>query len=159
MNTIIANLTFQVSELLQKNSLKLAVAESCTGGGLAYYLTSIPGSSTWFERGLVTYSNLAKQELLGVKHKTLLEYGAVSIETATEMAQGLLIKAPVDISIAITGIAGPYGATADKPVGTVCIAYAKKNTQTITQQFLFLGDRITVREQSIEMALHIILKH
>ncbi len=104
-------LSEQLGTLLKQHHLKLATAESCTGGQLAQTITAIPGSSAWFERGFISYSNLSKQELLGVSEKTLNHYGAASQETAAEMAKGVLKKSPADVSLAITGIAGPDGGT------------------------------------------------
>ena len=133
---------------LQARGWKLATAESCTGGMIAAAVTEIAGSSEWFERGLVTYSNEAKQELLGVRASTLAEHGAVSEETVREMAFGLLVRCTAHISIAVSGIAGPGGGSAAKPVGTVCLAWAtKENTlsevRTVTMHFG--GDRAAVR--------------
>jgi nicotinamide-nucleotide amidase len=147
----------QIAKLYKKKQLKLAVAESCTGGGLAYWLTSIPGSSEWFDRGFVTYSNAAKKEMLGVSEETLTKYGAVSSETAGEMAEGTLKHSQADVAIAITGIAGPGGGSVQKPVGTVWIGCSSRTAKTITQDYLLLGDRTTIREQSISLALDLIL--
>lgn len=149
----IEQLANQLGAQLKKRALKLVTAESCTGGGLSYGITSIPGSSEWFERGLITYSNLAKMELLGVLKATLHSYGSVSEQTAREMAMGALKNSAADISVAITGIAGPDGGTLDKPVGTVWIAVAGVGKETEAEQFLFTGDRQKIREKSIEEAL------
>jgi len=130
----------------------LVTAESCTGGGLAYAITAIPGSSKWFERGFVTYSNESKQELLGVSSNTLEKYGAVSEQTVIEMAHGALRNSHADFSIAITGIAGPDGGTAEKPVGTVWFAWGTKD-KIQSQLKFFQGDRKSIREQAIEYAL------
>lgn len=131
----------------------LVTAESCTGGGLAYMLTSIPGSSTWFERGFVTYSNDAKRELLGVSQELLDSYGAVSEQTAAAMAAGAVENSHAAVSIAITGIAGPEGGLEEKPVGTVCLAWSIRNGEVRTTRVVFDGDRRKVREQAILMAL------
>ena len=131
----------------------LATAESCTGGGLAYLLTSIPGSSAWFERGFITYSNDSKRELLGVPVDLLDTYGAVSEQTATAMAAGAVENSHAEVSVAITGIAGPEGGTEEKPVGTVCMAWCIRNGETRTTKVVFGGDRRKIREQAILMAL------
>jgi nicotinamide-nucleotide amidase len=141
----------QLAELFLKTSTKLVTAESCTGGGLAEILTRIPGSSAWFERGFVTYSNESKNELLSVE--TVEQYGAVSEETALAMAEGALTNSRADYSVSITGIAGPDGGTEDKPVGTVCFAWVKRNEGGKTTQIKFEGDRLQVREQSCLLAM------
>ena len=143
----------KLGAVIKKRGLLLVTAESCTGGMLAEIITSIPGSSAWFERGLVTYSNIAKHELLGVKLATIERYGAVSLEVAKEMADGALINSHAQISIAITGIAGPDGDTKDKPIGMVCFAFAQKDkhTQAFLQQFS--GNRTNIRKQAIRFAL------
>ena len=146
-----------LGQQLKTRGWKLVTAESCTGGGLAYTITSIAGSSVWFDRGLVTYSNTSKEELLGVNSATLKTYGSVSAETAQEMAKGALKNSQAQISIAITGIAGPDGGTADKPVGTVWIACATSTQAVQVSHHLFSGDRATVREKTIKTALDILL--
>ena len=143
----------QLAELFLKTSTKLVTAESCTGGGLAEILTRIPGSSTWFERGYVTYSNESKQELLSVPLKTLEQFGAVSEETAIAMAEGALENSHADYSVSITGIAGPDGGMEDKPVGTVCFAWCKRYDGGNATRIHFEGDRIKVREQSCMLAM------
>lgn len=142
-----------IAEHLQQRRQRLAVAESCTGGMVAQWLTDRPGSSDWFERGLVTYSNLAKHELLGVPVGDLDRHGAVSAATALAMASGLLHRAPVQWTLAITGIAGPGGGSAEKPVGTVWIAWAGRGFAVSASRFVFTGDRAAVREQSAAAAL------
>lgn len=144
-------------QLMAKN-LALTTAESCTGGGLAYCITQIPGSSAWFERGFVTYSNKAKEEMLGIKPETLLKYGAVSEHTARAMAEGALQHSHAQMSVAITGIAGPDGGSTEKPVGTVWFAWAEKNLATKTNVFLLTGDRLAIREQAIQIALEGLLE-
>lgn len=141
-----------LSQLLKSKQLKLTTAESCTGGGLAYALTALSGSSEWFERGFVTYSNASKEEMLGILTTTLNDFGAVSEETAREMALGALEFSSAQISVAITGIAGPTGGTETKPVGTVWIA-CSDGEHTESQIYLFSGDRESIREQSIQAAL------
>jgi len=153
MNKEIKVLAEEFGAILTRKHLKIATAESCTGGGLGFALTSIAGSSTWYERGFITYSNEAKIELLDVKQQTLETFGAVSEETARSMAVGALVNSQADISVAITGIAGPSGGTPDKPVGTVWIAYAGKQLVTDTEVNIFPGDRHAVREATIQRAL------
>lgn len=155
----ITELVAEIAQLFKKNQLKLAVAESCTGGGLAYELTSIPGSSEWFERGFVTYSNAAKQEMLGVNAATLEQFGAVSEEVAQEMAEGVLKHSQAHISVAITGIAGPDGGTPQKPVGTVWIAWSGDDFPTTAQLYHLMGDRASIRKQAIHLALEGLLNN
>lgn len=138
--------------LLARREL-LATAESCTGGWVAKVCTDRAGSSGWFERGLVTYSNAAKQELLGVSAATLERFGAVSEQTVQEMVLGLLRHSHARWGLAISGIAGPGGGTADKPVGTVWIAWAGPGDWLQTGHYRFQGDRDAVRRQSVEAAL------
>jgi len=138
---------------LQHRGYRLATAESCTGGYVAQVVTSIAGSSAWFERGFVTYSNAAKQEMLGVKAETLARFGAVSAEAAIEMAQGALMHSRTDISVAITGIAGPEGGSEDKPVGTVWFAWAGGGRPPVAACEHFEGHRDKVRRQAVETAL------
>ncbi|HEX7249526.1 MAG TPA: CinA family protein [Burkholderiales bacterium] len=142
----------RVAERLKAERGKLVTAESCTGGWAAQVATSIAGSSDWFERGFVTYSNDAKQELLGVAAATLKEHGAVSEETAREMALGALARSKGSVSLAITGIAGPTGGSAAKPVGTVCFAWAAQGVARSETRH-FKGDRESVRRQSVVRAL------
>jgi len=137
---------------------KLVTAESCTGGWAAQVVTSVAGSSAWFECGFVTYSNQAKRELLGVRDDTLQEYGAVSEETAREMAQGALSRGRATVALAVTGVAGPGGGSPTKPVGMVCFAWASaRSVRSETQQFS--GDRESVRRQSVIRALEGVLQH
>lgn len=143
----------RLAELLLGHSMKVVTAESCTGGGVAQLMTSLTGSSNWFERGFVTYSNDAKREDLGIPQTILDQYGAVSEETAIAMAEGALDHSHADISVAITGIAGPDGGTDEKPVGTVCFAWSRRNGETLTTRTLFEGDRHHIREQSVLMAI------
>ncbi len=131
----------------------VATAESCTGGWIAQIITEIPGSSAWFERGFVTYSNLAKIEMLGVDPQTIGRYGAVSEETVTEMVAGALAHSDADCAIAVTGVAGPEGGTAEKPVGTVFIAWKNKGDGPLVIKRQFSGDRHQIRAQSVKIAL------
>ena len=148
----------QLSVLLRERGLKLATAESCTGGMIGAALTDLAGSSDIFERGFITYSNEAKHELLGVHEKTLRDHGAVSAETAAEMAHGALSHSRADIAVAVTGIAGPGGGNAEKPVGTVFIGWGLRGQPVVTAKHLFDGDRASVRLQTVEAALHHVLK-
>ena len=143
----IATLATELGATLKARGLVLALAESCTGGMVAQAVTSIAGSSAWFDRAFITYSNQAKIDMLGVNNQTLMQHGAVSEQTAAEMAQGALKFSLAQISASITGIAGPDGGTADKPVGTVCFGFALKNKlKTSTQHFT--GSRESVRQQA-----------
>jgi nicotinamide-nucleotide amidase len=138
---------------LMARGRRVATAESCTGGLVAGAITSVAGSSEWFERGFVTYSNDAKVELLGVTSATLVLHGAVSEETAREMAEGALAHSHADLAVAVTGIAGPGGAVPGKPVGTVCFAWAQRAAPTAAATHVFPGDRAAVRRASVEAAL------
>lgn len=142
----------KVGEALKAKGLTLATAESCTGGWVAMALTAIPGSSDWFERGYVTYSNAAKREELGVAEATLERHGAVSEPAAREMAAGALRKSGAQVALAITGIAGPTGGSPSKPVGTVCFAWAV-GSKIASETRRFDGDRESVRRQSVLRAL------
>lgn len=153
----IENLVAETSQQLLRHGYKIVTAESCTGGGLAAVLTELAGSSQWFERGFITYSNEAKQELLGVQLKTLEYYGAVSEATAREMAEGALRNSHANISLAVTGIAGPSGGSVDKPVGTVCFAWAIKGQPILTTTQYFTGDRQAIREAAVVYALEKLL--
>lgn len=141
------------AELLSARGLRLATAESCTGGWVAKLMTDLPGSTAWFERGFVTYSNEAKQEMLGVAATTLERHGAVSEETVVEMAEGACRNSHADVALAISGIAGPGGAVPGKPVGTVCFAWLGRGWTTVVRSMLFEGDRDAVRSQAVELAL------
>lgn len=142
---------------LKARGWKLALAESCTGGGLAQAVTAVAGSSEWFDRGWVTYSYAAKVDLLGVAAATLEHHGAVSEETAREMAAGALARSAADLALAITGIAGPGGGTPQKPVGMVCFAWAMKGRDVQSDTRAFAGPRPAVRAQSVRYALEQIL--
>jgi nicotinamide-nucleotide amidase len=138
---------------------QLAAAESCTGGGICQALTDIPGSSNWFDRGFVTYSNAAKISMLGVGQETLERYGAVSRETALEMVSGVLTHCKADLAIAVTGIAGPSGGTPEKPVGTVFIAWQQRGQAGRCVKHLFAGDRQAVRQQVIQFCLQQLIEY
>ncbi len=142
-----------LAKALGELGVMLAAAESCTGGWLAKVCTDMPGSSRWFERGFVTYTNEAKQEMLGVSARTLQEHGAVSEATVAEMATGALANSRAQISVSISGIAGPGGGSDEKPVGTVCFGWAVEGGEISTEQCRFSGDREAVRGQAVLHAL------
>jgi nicotinamide-nucleotide amidase len=146
-------LAIEAGRLLLLAGERLTTAESCTGGWLGQCITAVAGSSSWFDRGFVTYSNEAKAEMLGVSLDTLASHGAVSEATAAAMALGALARSPADWAIAITGVAGPAGGTMAKPVGTVCFAWARADGPVFTATHRFPGDRRAVRAQSVEQAL------
>lgn len=146
-------LAARLGTLLSSEQLKLVTAESCTGGWVAQCLTAIAGSSAWFDRGFVTYSNEAKQEMLGVPPDMLAEHGAVSQPVAVAMAEGALRNSRADWAVAITGIAGPTGGSPQKPVGTVCFAWGGRDGRIVTSTRHFPGSREDVRAQSVEHAL------
>jgi nicotinamide-nucleotide amidase len=147
------NLVYKLSELLRAKHLKISTAESCTGGMIACLLTELPGSSDWFERGFVTYSNLAKQEMLAVNPELIKSYGAVSQEVAEAMALGALTHSAADLSLSVTGIAGPTGGSSQKPVGTVWIAWAGTNFLRSEACYFPNVSRQTVRKLTCIKAL------
>ncbi len=147
----------KVGAALKERGLMLVTAESCTGGWVAMEVTAIAGSSDWFERGYVTYSNAAKREDLGVAEQTLKRHGSVSEETAREMAAGALKNGRGQVALAITGVAGPSGGSREKPVGTVCFAWAR-GSKISSQTRRFDGDRESVRRQSVLYALQGVLE-
>ncbi len=153
--TVLATL---VGNALKNKGASLAAAESCTGGGIAEAVTRISGSSSWFERGFVTYSNASKTEMLGVDEAILAKFGAVSEETARAMATGALAHSHASLALAVTGIAGPTGGTADKPVGTVCFAWAGRGGILTAESRHFDGDRDAVRRQTVIYALQGVLR-
>lgn len=150
-------LSEQVGECLLARRLSLVTAESCTGGWVAQTVTATVGSSKWFERGFVTYSNAAKMELLGVSPDTLERHGAVSEQTVREMVEGALTHSHGQVATAVSGIAGPGGGSLEKPVGTVCLAWAGNGAATRTQRVQFLGNREAIRRQAVVAALQGIL--
>ena len=158
MNDELETLAAELGTALLARGEWLAAAESCTGGWLAQSVTAIAGSSAWFDRGFVTYSNDAKMDMLGVPPTTLERHGAVSEATARAMAQGALAYSRADWTVAITGIAGPSGGSPEKPVGTVCFAWAEKDGGCEAQTCHFSGDRAAVRQQSVRHALRGLLR-
>ena len=147
------SLTQNTAHYLLNKIWYLTCAESCTGGWVAKCCTDLAGSSAWFERGFVTYSNQAKQDCLRVKATTLEQFGAVSEQTAIEMAEGAIDASQANISLAITGIAGPDGGTKHNPVGSIWFAWALRSGSVITKHHVFKGDRDAVRRQAVAMAL------
>ncbi|MEA5104653.1 nicotinamide-nucleotide amidase [Pantoea sp. S18] len=150
-------LSRRIGEQLKKRQATVTAAESCTGGWIAKVFTDISGSSAWFERGFVTYSNEAKQQMVGVQDTTLQQHGAVSEQTVREMATGAAKAAAAEYAIAVSGIAGPDGGTPDKPVGTVWFAIAGPEGRVLAQRQIFAGDRDAVRRQSVVWALQTLL--
>ncbi len=146
-------LAAQVGGLLKAHGLMLVTAESCTGGGVAQAVTDVAGSSAWFERGFVTYSNLAKQQMLGVSEAMLNQHGAVSEAVVREMVAGALDHSAAQVALAVSGIAGPDGGTPDKPVGTVWFAWGLKHGTVNAQRHLIAGNRIEVRARAAHIAL------
>lgn len=158
MDTELATLSADIGALCQQTGLTIATAESCTGGWAAQVITHTAGSSAWFDCGFVTYANAAKTAMLGVRMDTINNFGAVSLETAGEMAKGALMNSRALISLAITGIAGPAGGSPEKPVGTVCFAWCTRDFQgkldtPSCERRLFSGDRESIRKQSVIYAL------
>jgi nicotinamide-nucleotide amidase len=148
-----SQLVENVSAVLRAQGLKLATAESCTGGMIAAAITDLSGSSDIFDRGFVTYSNQSKIDLLGVLPETLEAYGAVSEQTAGEMVIGALSRSGADLSVAVTGIAGPSGGSAEKPVGLVYIGIGRKGSKPSVHRHVFPGGRSEVRQQAAQTAL------
>lgn len=154
MDADLLDLARRVGRALRERSLNLTTAESCTGGWIAKLVTDIAGSSAWFERGFVTYSDAAKQELLDVPAELLQRHGAVSAETVAAMARGALARSHARCAIAVSGVAGPEGGSPDKPVGTVWLGWALADGELRTRRFRFDGDREAVRRQSVAAALN-----
>ena len=148
----------RVGEALANRRLWLATAESCTGGWIAEAVTAIAGSSGWFDRGFVTYSNDAKADMLGVRASTLEKHGAVSEATVSEMAAGALDRSRADLAVAVSGVAGPGGGSPAKPVGTVCLAWARRDGPTGVVTVHLDGDRAAVRRQTVILALQGVLE-
>ncbi|GAB6196077.1 CinA family protein [Lysobacter xanthus] len=148
-----------LGQAARDHHLSLATAESCTGGWIAKMLTDVAGSSGWFDCGMVVYSYEAKQALLGVNPHTLEEHGAVSRETVVEMVSGALVHSAATLAVAVTGIAGPGGGTADKPVGTVWIAWKRRGGYPHASVHHFDGDREAVRRQTVATALRGLIEH
>jgi nicotinamide-nucleotide amidase len=158
MNDELERLAQVLGQSLHQQQLMLVTAESCTGGWIAKVMTDIPGSSGWFDRGFVTYSNESKQELLGVDADTLERYGAVSEATVVQMAIGALANSRSNAAIAVSGIAGPGGDTPDKPLGTVWLAWALPGRSVQTRCEHFIGNREAVRRQAVYLALEELIR-
>lgn len=158
MDAQLDTLSRQIGEHLATHGWRLATAESCTGGWVAEVVTATAGSSGWFDCGFITYSNDAKCALLGVSPMTLARYGAVSEQTTAAMAKGTLERSEADVSLSISGIAGPGGGSKDKPVGTVCFGWARSGEAPQTATCHFDGDREAVRRQAVIFALEEILR-
>ena len=151
-------LAVRLGHALQGRHWTMATAESCTGGRIAGAITDVAGSSAWFDRGYVTYSNAAKIQMLGVRPETLAALGAVSEATAREMAAGALARSGADVAVAVTGVAGPAGGTSDKPVGLVCFAWATRDGAPESGTERFAGDRAAVRAATVDRALEGIIE-
>jgi nicotinamide-nucleotide amidase len=147
----------EAARLLLAARQRLVTAESCTGGWVAKCLTDLPGSSQWFERGYVTYSNLAKQQMVGVAASVIETFGAVSRQTVEQMAAGALHDGGADLAVAITGIAGPDGGSAGKPVGLVWFALAQRTAPPVAEQHQFTGDREAIRRAAVATALRLVI--
>jgi nicotinamide-nucleotide amidase len=146
-------LSKRLGQVLSEHGLTLTTAESCTGGWVAELVTDTAGSSGWFDRGFITYSNQAKTDMLGVRTDTLANFGAVSEQVAQEMALGAIANSSADWAISITGIAGPGGGSSGKPVGTVCFAWCRRGASSTSETCLFPGERREVRRQAVVHAL------
>ena len=153
VNDELLKVVTEIGAALRTRGEFLATAESCTGGGLAVLLTAVPGSSTWFDRGYVTYSNRAKIEMLGVPAILIATHGAVSEEVARAMAEGAMEHGHAQVAVAVTGIAGPSGGSPEKPVGTVWIGWSRRGQHTRATRFNFAGNRDAVRSESVRAAL------
>ena len=147
------DLVREAGQLLSQQGLLLVTAESCTGGEVGQWVTSIGGSSAWYDRGFITYSVASKHEMLGVSQSTLRQYGAVSEQTASEMAAGAIGRSHAQVAIAVTGIAGPSGGTPTKPVGMICFAWMIKDGLARAETRYFSGNREEIREQAVGVAL------
>jgi nicotinamide-nucleotide amidase len=153
MDVELYELSARVGKALQSRNLVMAAAESCTGGWIGQAITTVPGSSKWFDRGFVTYTNEAKQDMLGVGAETLKVFGAVSEQTVREMVAGALARSRAQLAVAVSGIAGPDGGSRQKPVGTVLLAWGRKGGDITAQAVHFQGDRDAVRRQTVIAAL------
>jgi nicotinamide-nucleotide amidase len=156
-DSALRSLAERAGALLLQGGRRVATAESCTGGWVAKCLTDIAGSSQWFERGYVTYSNLAKEQSIGVAPSVIETFGAVSRQTVEQMAAGALHGSGADLAVAITGIAGPDGGSADKPVGLVWFALAQRAAEPVVQQQHFTGDREAIRRAAVATALQLVI--
>ncbi|MEO8628110.1 MAG: nicotinamide-nucleotide amidohydrolase family protein [Betaproteobacteria bacterium] len=153
MDRELYDLAAVIGDALKRRALVLVTAESCTGGWVAEAITMVPGSSEWFDRGFVTYTNRAKQEMLGVRAETLEQHGAVSQPTVEEMVTGALTHSPGHVALSVSGVAGPGGGSPSKPVGTVCFAWGRRDQSPLSETQHLEGDREAVRRQSVVVAL------
>ena len=153
MDQALYDLAAEVGRALKARGWMLATAESCTGGWIGQCMTMVPGSSEWFERGFITYTNVAKMEMLGVRGETLQAHGAVSEQTVREMAQGALEHSRAHVTVAVSGVAGPGGGSAEKPVGMVSVAWAVRGGAVQATTLQLDGDRDAVRRASVVAAL------
>ncbi len=158
MDQELFDLAARVGQALKARGWMLVTAESCTGGWVSECITMVPGSSEWFERGFVTYTNVAKQEMLGVQARTLETHGAVSEQTVREMVAGALARSHGHVAVAVSGVAGPTGGTAQKPVGMVCFGWGTRGAEPIASTHLLGGDREAVRRQSVIVVLEGVLE-
>jgi len=158
MDLHLYKLSQNVGKLLLATSTFLVTAESCTGGWIGEAITMVPGSSAWYERGFITYTNAAKREMLDVNANTLETFGAVSEETVLEMVAGALAHSTAHIAAAVSGVAGPGGGTPAKPVGMICLAWARRGREAVAETRQFTGDRESIRRQSVERALEGVLQ-
>src|SRR5579859_86405 len=153
MDAELYELSGRVGDALRARKLMMAAAESCTGGWIGQAVTMVPGSSKWFDRGFVTYTNEAKQDMLGVSAETLKAFGAVSEQTVREMVAGALVRSRAQVAVAVSGIAGPDGGSRQKPVGTVLLAWGHRDRGIEARSMHFQGDRDAVRRQTVIAAL------
>lgn len=158
MDTELAQLSFETGEFLRSRNLRLCTAESCTGGWIGEVVTATAGSSNWFDRGFVTYSDQAKEELLGVSPTVIRESGAVSEAAVRLMVSGALERSNADLALAVSGIAGPGGGTEAKPVGTVCFGWGRRGEPVHAASHRFAGDREAVRRQAVIHALKTLMR-
>lgn len=157
MDQTLYRVSVRVGRALQRRQMMAATAESCTGGWIGQAITMVPGSSEWFDRGFITYTNASKSEMLGVKTASLARFGAVSEQVVREMAIGALARSHAQVSVAVSGVAGPGGGSPGKPVGTVCFAWARKGKGVKVETRRFRGDRDQVRNRCVQHALKGIL--
>jgi nicotinamide-nucleotide amidase len=148
----------QLGELMRARDGVIVTAESCTGGGIATALTDVAGSSVWFDRGFVTYSNAAKEQMLGVPRATIVEYGAVSEAVVIAMAQGALQASGADLAVSVSGVAGPGGGSEHKPVGTVWLAWIWRDAPPVAGHRFYTGNRSQIREQAVDDAVQGLLQ-
>ncbi len=158
MSNELIELASKLLALNKQHNFIISTAESCTGGLVSSYITEISGSSAYFDRSFITYTNKAKMEMLSVKEESLINFGAVSLNVAKEMALGAILHSDATFSVSLTGIAGPTGGTDNKPVGTVCIGFCSRDGFLGAKKYLFKGDRQEVRESAVKVALSDLIK-